>query len=132
LADEFQERRQFFRVHFSTPVQYKSYADNRLKKIQPKDGVSKNISASGLLFNTQEPPQLSSILWMNLDLRTLSICQEIENRALVFKNGILGKVVRVEEDEKSNSGYDVGVCFLTQDQKDSDAVQKILEDVSLA
>jgi hypothetical protein len=47
----------------------------------------------------------------------------------VFNNGLLGRVVRVEEDAKTN-GYDIGVCFLTQEQKNSREVQKILTEIS--
>jgi len=53
-------------------------------------------------------------------MRTLKICQEIESRALIFNKGVLGKVVRVEEDTQRNNTYDVGVCFLRKDQKDTD------------
>ena len=87
----------------------------------------RNISQSGILFQTeQEPPQLSSIVWLNLDIRTLKICQEIESRALIFNNGILGKVVRVEEDLDAANAYDVGVCFLKKDQRGSAEVEELI------
>lgn len=129
-----QERRQFFRLHFNTPLQFKSYSakEKTAGTTQPVlRGNTQNISQSGVLFRTGErPPQLSSIVWMDLDIRTLKICQEIEERALIFNNGLLGKVVRVEEDEKQSDTYDVGVCFLTQDQKNSREVQQILTELS--
>ena len=124
------ERREFFRLKFETPVKFKSYSATKEQAKQTPSaasGVSQNISQSGILFQTDTtPPQLSSILWMHLDLRTLKICQEIEKRAIIFNDGLLGKVVRVEEDPKNNSLYDIGVCFLTQDQKDSREVQEAL------
>ena len=129
----FQNRREFFRLKFATPLRFKSYAmKNAAATLTQADaaGTSRNVSESGILFQTDNtPPQLSSILWLNLDIRTLKICQEIEDRALVFNNGLLGRVVRVEEDAKTN-GYDIGVCFLTQDQKNSREVQKILTEIS--
>ena len=64
---------------------------------------------------------------MNLDMRTLKICQEIESKALIFNNGVLGKVVRVEEE--SDNAYDVGVCFLRKDHQDSAEVQKVLDTI---
>lgn len=97
------------------------------KKAPAEEGSTRNISQSGILFQTENrPPQLSSILWMSLDMRTLKICQEIEAKALIFNNGVLGKVVRVEEDTDNNNTYDVGVCFLRKDQKDTNEVQQIL------
>ncbi len=118
-----QNRREFFRLKFSAPVRFKS----RPKTLQ-ESGISKNISQSGILFETPEnPPQLSSLLWMDLDLRTLKICQEIENRALILNNGVVGKVVRVEEGQRN---YDIGVCFLTQEEKDSSEVQELLSEIS--
>ena len=125
-----QERREFFRLKFETPVKFKSYSAAKKQAEQTllsASGVSQNISQTGILFQTNAtPPQLSSILWMHLDIRTLKICQEIEKRAIIFNDGLLGKVVRVEEDAKNQNLYDIGVCFFTQDQKDSREVQDAL------
>ncbi len=125
------DRREFFRLNFTAPLQYKSYAGERSKAPSEKtEGTARNISQSGILFQTQQPPALSSILWLSLDIRTLKICQEIESRALILNNGLVGKVVRVEEDPQDANAYDVGVCFLTKSQKDSREVQEILSTMS--
>jgi c-di-GMP-binding flagellar brake protein YcgR len=101
------EKREFFRLDYEKPLKFKSAKSDETIKAK-----SQNISASGILFSTQKnPPKLSSILWMDLDIRTLKICQEIENRALMVNNGLVGRVVRVEEE---GGTYNVGVCFLTQ------------------
>src|SRR3989338_5479488 len=126
---DLQERREFFRLKFETPVQFKSYSTvkNQKGNAPLEKGLSQNISQSGILFQTNDtPPQLSSILWMRVDIRTLKICQEIERRAIIFKDGLLGRVVRVEEDAKQQNIYDVGVCFLTQDQRDLRKENQIL------
>lgn len=128
---ETQERREFFRVKFETPIQFKSYSSDqdpaKRAGLPSSSGVSQDISQSGILFQTSHtPPQLSSILWMHLDIRTLKICQEIEKRAIIFNDGLLGKVVRVEEDAENQNIYEVGVCFLTQDQKNSREVKQVL------
>jgi hypothetical protein len=131
-----EERREFFRVNFKTPFKFHTYSateENSASKTQvaPQEGSSSNISPSGILFQTRRtPPAVSSILWMNVDLRTLTICREIEKRAIVHNNGLLGRVVRVEENPKSQNLYEVGVCFLTQDQKNSRPVQQILTELS--
>ncbi|HTL70522.1 MAG TPA: PilZ domain-containing protein [Candidatus Eisenbacteria bacterium] len=134
----FQNRREFFRIKFSTPLKFKSYTGKAEQRsaLSLTNGTSQNVSQSGILFRTVEaPPELSSILWMDVDLRTLKICQEIEDRALVFKNGLLGRVVRVEEESGLSQGgpsYDVGVCFLTQEQKNNKEVQEVLTAISKA
>lgn len=129
----FQNRREFFRLKFTTPLRFKSYAVKNSATVLPQtdaEGRSRNVSQSGILFQTENaPPQISSILWLNLDIRTLKICQEIEDRVLIFNNGLLGRVVRVEEESRSGS-YDIGVCFLTQEQKNSREVQKVLTEIS--
>ena len=127
-----QERRDFFRLKFNNPVQYRAYSDTQEKTSKtPSAGTSQDISSAGILFQTENrPPDLSSILWLNLDYRMLKICQEIDSRALIFNGGVLGRVVRVEENHENTNAYDVGVCFLTQDQKDSRAVLKVLNQIS--
>ncbi len=129
------ERREFFRLNFTTPLNYKSYSGTRSKTSQISKSsaraVSQNISQSGILFQTEnKPPQLSSIVWMSLDFRTLSICKEIEKRALIFNDGVLGRVVRVEEDTNDSNLYDIGVCFLKEEQKNSQEVEQILTEIS--
>ncbi|MBI2095025.1 MAG: PilZ domain-containing protein [Candidatus Omnitrophica bacterium] len=116
------EKREFFRLSFTTPLEFKSY-----KESNSKEGTAQNVSQSGILFSTQSnPPEISSLVWLDLDLRTLRICQEIEARALVVKNGLLGRVVRVEESPAQPDGFDVGVCFLTKTQGNSREVQTLL------
>ena len=126
----FQNRREFFRVKFNTPLRFTACSASAPKD-RIAEGASQNVSQSGILFRAVgDPPPMSSIVWMDVDLRTLKICQEIEARALVTHNGLLGRVVRVEEDPKNNASYDVGVCFLTHDQKDTQEVQKALAELS--
>ena len=136
VFDPTQDRREFYRVPYKTPLKYRSYAVTRSNPsaataAEASAAVSENISQSGILFQTKDdPPAISSIVWMNMDFRTLNICKEIDGRALILKNGLLGKVVRVEEDSKNSNAYDVGVCFLTKNQKDAKEVQQILSEVS--
>jgi hypothetical protein len=49
------------------------------------------------------------------DRATLSICEEMEKRALIYQNGIIGKVVRIEL--KDLGDYDVGIQFITREEK---------------
>ena len=127
----FQERRQFFRLNFRSPLEFRSYSPKSIEKVSPSGkGISQNVSQSGVLFQVENvPPHVSSVLWMNLDIRTLKICQEIEKKALVFNNGILGRVVRVEEDPQNLNVYNVGVCFITPDEKSSKEIEQILSQI---
>ena len=128
MLNQGQDRREFFRLKFSAPLEYKAYDQAAEQASSSAFGRTDNISQSGILFQTEgRPPQLSSIVWMNLDMRTLKICQEIESKALIFNNGVIGKVVRVEEDPETGKTYDVGVCFLKKDQRDSRDVQELLK-----
>ncbi len=123
-----QDRREYFRINFKTAVEFRVYPS---KSPQVQNGSCQNISQSGILFQTEnKPPQLSSLVWMGLDIRTLSICKEIEKKALILNNGLVGKVVRVEEDADNEKLYEVGICFLTQDQKDSREVKEILTELA--
>lgn len=116
------DRREFFRVPYANSLRYKACNETGTT------ATAQNISQSGILFQTQqEPPKLSSIVWLSLDMRTLKICQEIESKALIFNNGILGKVVRVEEDADSGKSYDIGVCFLRKDQRDEAGVSELIK-----
>ncbi len=130
-AGSSQERREFFRLNYTTPLHFKTYPTRIGRTETASVGRSRNVSQSGVLFQTEKnPPQLSSIVWMNLDIRTLTICKEIEKRALIFNNGLLGRVVRVEEDVNENNLYDIGVCFLTQDQQNSKEIQQVISQIS--
>lgn len=120
------ERREFFRLNFDAPLKFKSYIPEKPQA----EATSRNISQSGVLFQMEtNPPAISSILWMDVDLRTIKICQEIENRVLVCNQGLLGKVVRVEENPQDGNAYDVGVCFLTRDQQNTREVQEIISKI---
>jgi hypothetical protein len=78
------------------------------------EGYTSNISQSGLLCNIKQKVTKDDVLWLSFDRSTLSICEELEKRAFIYQNGIIGKVVRV--DPKRNS-YDVGVQFITREEK---------------
>ena len=57
------------------------------------------------------------ILWLSFDRGTLNIFEEIESRSLIYQNGIIGKVVRIEQ--RNDDTYNVGVQFITREEKNS-------------
>jgi hypothetical protein len=55
---------------------------------------------------------------MDLDYETVSICNEIEDRVLILDNKLIGRVVRLEDNQDGTCG--VGVAFI----KKSDPLMK--------
>ncbi len=106
------DRREYFRLDFRHPVKFRMIEEEGSDAVRL--GTTANVSETGVLFASSIMPKISSILWMDMDLRTLKICKEIEKRAVVYQKGLLGRVVRLEEDPIEGR-YNVGVCFVTQD-----------------
>lgn len=118
MAEEYigKDRREFFRYRYEKPIHYSVVTSSKdLNPIASSliKAVSKNLSASGILFSTKDLPEISSILTLNLDYRTSHVCQEIEERALIVDNKLLGKVVRIEDADDGT--WDVGVAFIKKD-----------------
>jgi len=107
------ERRKFVRLGFSAPVDYKVCKQETLSKLL--QGYTSDVSEAGLLCNIKEKVNKDDILWLSFDHATLVICEELEKRALIYQNGIIGKVVRIES--KDMGDYDIGVQFLTREEK---------------
>lgn len=121
MSPEFVERREFYRIAYEKPVRFKEFVKGGSSGVV--EAVSKNISQCGILFVSKSFPKISSVIWINLPMKELSICKEIESRVLTVKNGILGRVVRVEEIPGSNS-YSVGVCFVKKGDSDAGTMEE--------
>lgn len=106
------EKREFFRHDCSKPVIFKILLSPRHSESVTKmvSGMSKNLSVSGILFQSTLLPEISSILELEMDYRTMNICQEIEENAMMIGNKLIGKVVRIEETEDGR--YNIGVAFI--------------------
>lgn len=107
------ERREFMRLDYSTPLDYKICKQETLTKLL--QGYTSDISQAGLLCNLKDKVNKDDILWLSFDRATLDICEELEKRALIYQNGIIGKVVRI--DPKDVGDYDVGIQFVTREEK---------------
>lgn len=122
------ERRQFIRLPYRKPLQYKICKQETIKKLM--SGYSENVSQSGLLCNIKEQVPLDSVLWLLLDMGALSICSEIEKRSIILQHGVLGRVVRTYP--KKNGSFDVGLRFLTREEPpDNDLFQRVYVDSDL-
>lgn len=111
-----QEKREFFRYRCEKPVSYKIVLGPRQSNPASKaiEGISKNLSASGILFTSSFIPEISSILRLELDYRTTNICREIEEQAVIVGNSLIGKVVRIEDNDDGR--YNVGVAFIKKSE----------------
>jgi len=110
------EKREFFRYKHEKPVYYRNVGvpSQGGKAVKSLEAISKNLSASGLLFTTELVPELSSIVVIELDYRTTQICREIEAKALILSDKLIGKVVRIEE--AGEGFYDIGVAFIKKSE----------------
>ena len=118
MAEEYtnKEKREFLRYDYGKPIDYSTIESPRNQKFSAEhiQAMSKNLSTSGLLFITKvkKVPNISSLLVLDLDIRTAAICQEIETHALIIDNKLLARVVRIEDNEDGTCG--VGVAFVTK------------------
>ena len=108
------DRRQFVRLDYTTPIAYKVCSKETISRLL--EGYTSDISVSGLFCSIKEKVHKEDILWLAFDRGALSICAEMEKRCLIYQNGIIGKVVRVEYNEKDNV-YRIGIQFVTREEK---------------
>jgi hypothetical protein len=123
---EGEERREFLRIDYEKPLDFKELKG---EKLSPKaEMLSRNISACGILFRTEKiPPALSSVIWIQLDDKIMSVCTEIESDLVIHNGGIFGRVVRIAEGEPGKS-YDVGVAFLRRKNMTEAEVEQLLSE----
>ena len=107
------ERREFFRLDYATPLTYKVCKEETISKLL--QGYTADISELGVLCNIKDRVNKDDILWLCFDRATLNICAEIEKKALIYQQGVIGKVVRIEP--KDIDVFDVGVRFITREER---------------
>ena len=106
------EKREFLRLDYTVPLSYKVCKRQTISKLL--EGYTADISSNGLLCNIKDRVKKDDILWLCFDRATLSICSDLEKRALIYQGGIIAKVVRIEA--KDDDGYNVGVQFITREE----------------
>ena len=72
-----EEQREFLRVDHETTLNFREV---KSEKLSNKNSVlTRNVSASGLLFRTENiPPALSSTIVVELNEKMMSLCSEVE------------------------------------------------------
>jgi len=111
--DKGKERRKFMRLDFVTPLAFKVCKKKTLSKIL--EGYTANISQGGILCNIAEKVAKGDIIWLSFDKGTLSICTDIDRQSLIYQNGVIGKVVRIEP--RGSKNFSVGIQFITREEK---------------
>ena len=110
------ERRFFVRFDHEKPVHYNKVDLQGDRNIISSffKAMSKNISVAGILFiaKSENIPEIYSLIMLDIDYKIANICQEIENRVLIINNKLLGKVVRVENNEDGTCS--IGAAFITR------------------
>ncbi|MFA5411220.1 MAG: PilZ domain-containing protein [Candidatus Omnitrophota bacterium] len=115
MKDSYQgpERRKFIRMDYATPLAYKVCKKETLSELLK--GYTSDISQSGLLCSMKDKVSKDDIVWLSFDRATLSMCRELEQQSLIYQNGVIGKVVRVEA--KDHRGFNVGIQFITRKEE---------------
>jgi c-di-GMP-binding flagellar brake protein YcgR len=107
------ERREFVRLDFVSPLAFKVCKETTISKLL--EGYTANISPAGALCRIAQRVNIGDILWLALERSALEMCADIEKRSLIYQNGVIGKVVRI--DHKKDNEFHVGIQFLTREEK---------------
>ncbi|MFH1248126.1 MAG: PilZ domain-containing protein [Candidatus Omnitrophota bacterium] len=119
------EKRRFSRVEYSAPLAYKICKQETLLKLFC--GYTVNISQSGLLCNIQDNVGIEDILWLSFEKNILNVCKELEKSSLIYQNGIIGKVNRINNN--NNGTWDIGVQFLTRTEKNYNRILDMMQEL---
>jgi len=107
------ERRQFVRLEHSVPLAYKICKKETITKLM--QGYTGNVSSVGILCNIKQKVEKDDVLWLSFDRSTLHFCEELEKKSLIYQNGVIGKVARI--DNRADGTFNVGVQFLIREEK---------------
>jgi len=118
------EQREFLRIDCLVETHILSINEN--SELDSSDGLTKNISASGVLFRTKKKYKIGTIVSIEIFPGILNELDE--NRAKVIKTRgcVLGRVVRIERVEKET--YDCAVAFISSKEEDEEYL-RIFQDL---
>ena len=120
------DRREFVRYNYYEPMKYQAINFPKDKAFSAlEDAMSQNLSACGILFvaEAKKTPAISSLVVLDLDYRTANICKEIEEKALMIGNKLIGRVARIEDN--SDGTFGVGVAFVRKTDPIAKEINKI-------
>ncbi len=108
-----ENRRLQERFDCMTPLAYKICSQETLSKLFT--GYTVNVSESGLLCNIRDKVKLEDVMWLSFNRSVLELCAELDKHSFFYQNGVVGKVVRIEE--KNDGTYNVGIHFITREEQ---------------
>ena len=123
------ERREFPRYEHERPVYFRTLNPcNPDNPTQPLGvGISKNVSASGVLFKikAEKMPSIPSLISVTFDYKTSEICDTIESRNVIDDNRLFGNVARIGNN--GDGTCDVGIEFVTKENHFSKGVKELAQ-----
>ncbi len=109
------DRRSAMRLTCQSPISFKVCKEETISKIL--EGYTKDISKGGVRIVISQKVPVGCTLWLKLDRDALSLCEELEKNALILQQGIIGRVVWV--DQISDKECDIGLQFITRQALES-------------
>jgi hypothetical protein len=108
-----QDKRDKERFDCMTPLAYKICSQETLSKLF--NGYTVNVSESGLLCNIRGPVKVEDVVWLSFNKSVLELCAEIDKHSFFYQNGVIGKVVRVENNPDGT--FKAGIHFITREEQ---------------
>lgn len=118
------ERRKFLRIDCLIETYILSITEN--EELDCSSGLTKNLSASGLLFRTDKNYQAGTILSIEISPGVLNDLDENRGKIIKTRGFVLGKVVRL--DELEDNVYDCAIVFISSQDEDDDYL-RIFQDL---
>jgi hypothetical protein len=118
------EKRKFLRIDCLIETYILSITEN--EELDCSNGLTKNISASGLLFRTKESYRAGTILSIEISAGVLNDLDENRGKVIKTRGFVLGRVVRIEKLE--DEVYDCAVAFVSSQDEDEDYL-RIFQDL---
>ncbi len=125
-----EERRKYYRLPFQTVLRCEKFQFHKTFDNKQIEAALKNVSAGGILFESDKPYALKDILQIELEIPGW---EKFKNE--FYKSDeltaskpliVLGSVVRVEVIHQGV--YDIGVCFAGIDHGHQEALLKFIKD----
>ena len=118
------ERREFLRIDCLVETHIISINENN--EFDSSNGLTKNISASGVLFRTKKKYKIGTVLSIEIFPGILNELDENKAKVVKTRGFILGRVVRLERLEEEL--YDCAVAFISSKERDKEYL-RIFQDL---
>jgi hypothetical protein len=123
------ERRKFLRV--DCLVNSKIVAIRNGEEVGVVSGITKNVSAAGLLFKSLERFSMGGLVAVSVELGMLADFDDNAARVIKTKGYVLGKVVRIEEFD-GGEFREYGISFVELDTSGNDYLKLFQDLVNVA